>query len=124
MPAWIYVQTISSSDRKPYMLAPKVQCGVANSASIGHKASMLAPCRRYRFHQPLLSETKCSKPFGDHSGWQIDSRAPPAIRRGDPRLPSACTSASHSSVPCHGRRGWSQLIQASWLPSGDKRGAA
>jgi hypothetical protein len=115
---------ISLAERKPYMLLPKVQCGVANSASIGHRPSVRwrSRHRRYRFHQPLRSETKCSRLSGDHSGWQMDSSAPPAMRLGADSVPSSLKSASQSVVPCHGMRGWSQLSQASERPSGDKRG--
>ena len=57
-----------------------VHCGLPNSAAIGCTASIDdARCQRYRFHQPVRSETKYSAPSGDHSGWKIDSSLPPAI---------------------------------------------
>ena len=123
-PFSIKVQMISASERKPYIEPPKVQCGPPNSAVRLHSGCTASPARRYRFHQPLRSDTKCSTPAGDHSGWQIDSSGPPATRRAFDRAPASSRSASHSSVPCHGMRGWSQHSHASGVPSGDSRGAA
>jgi hypothetical protein len=51
----------------------RLQCGVPNSAARSHSGCTTPPSQRYRFHQPLRSDTKCSTPAGDHSGWQIDS---------------------------------------------------
>ncbi len=77
---------------------------------------------RYRFHQPLRSETKCSSPAGDQRGSPTDSSAPPATRRASPGTPAASSAATQSSLPCHGMRGWSQLSQARRVPSSERRG--
>jgi hypothetical protein len=61
-------------------------------------------------------------PSGDHSGWKMDSRSPPATWVGLARLPSAENSATHNSVPTQGMLGCRQLSQASLRPSGDSRG--
>ncbi len=83
----------------------KVHCGLPNSAAIACTGSIATPCQRYRFHQPVRSETKYSELSGDHSGWKIDSLAPPATCSRDPTLPSALNTATQSSEPSHGMFG-------------------
>src|SRR5437764_3690274 len=59
LPLSMYEQMILSADSNAYINIPKTHCGIPNSAFISRKASMLpSSLRRYRFHQPLLSETK------------------------------------------------------------------
>ena len=97
-------------------------CGTPNSAAIGQSASTSPARSRYRFHQPLRSETKCSSPAGDQAGWKIDSARPPATWRGgaeravgvDRREPEV------GAVPRH--VGWSQVSHASCVPSGLRHG--
>ena len=72
---------------------PNTHCGWPNSAAIGGKRARLAPREIIgdsRFHQPDRSDTKMiALPSGDHSGWKINSAAPPAIASGSPGMPSA-----------------------------------
>ncbi len=84
-----------------------------------------APSRStYRFHQPLRSETKWSWSDGLNEGWKIDSSGPPATRRRPRSWAPSASSATHSSVPSQGIRGWPQLVQASRRPSELRRGKA
>ncbi|MFY0582026.1 hypothetical protein ACN28S_54055 [Cystobacter fuscus] len=53
----------------------------------------------------LRSLTKYSSPWGDHSGWKMDSVEPPATSRAWRSSPSSSTSATHSSHPSHGMLG-------------------
>ena len=101
---------------------PNTHCGSPNSASIGQSASTAPACSRYRFHQPVRSDTKCSSPLGDQLGWKIDSARPPATWRAVPSAPSGPTAATHRSVPSHGMFGWSQLSHASCRPSALRQG--
>ena len=95
-----------------------VHCGLPNSAAIGWTGSIDEATPSIRFHQPVRSETKYSAPSGDHSGWKIDSLAPPAIFSREPIEPSALNTATHSSVPSHGMFGWFHCSHARNLPSG------
>ena len=70
------------SAAKPYIDRPNTHCGSPNSAAIGCSGSIRPARSRYRFHQPLRSQAKCSSPAGDQAGWKIDSLSPPATCRG------------------------------------------
>ncbi len=96
----------------------KLHCGLPNSAAIGCTGSAPVPLRRYRFHQPVRSDTKYKMPSGDHSGWKIDSSGPPATFSRAPGVPSAESAAVHNSVPSHGMLGCRHCSQASDRPSG------
>lgn len=61
-------------------------------------------------------------PSGAQSAWAIDSSGPPATVRASWNVPSGPSSATTSSVPSQGMRGWSQASQAARCPSGESRG--
>ena len=117
--------TIEPSARNPYDDRPKTHAGSANSASIGARGSRRGPStRRYRFHQPLRSETRWRIPSALHSGCATDSSGPPAARSGSPSEPSAAIAATRRRVASHGMLGWSHSSQARRSPAGEIRGAA
>src|SRR4051794_12966273 len=104
-PFWMYEHTSRPGPANAYVYIPKTHCGSPNSASLGASGWIPpdATSHRYRFHQPLRSDTKTSdRPSGDHSGWNTDSSAPPAT--GAP--------STYSVVPSHGIFGWSQARYA------------
>lgn len=125
-------QAIRPSSSTVYQRIPSCQRGPANSSSRGHSGltrppsppSSLPRSTRTRFHQPDASVTAYSASGPAHSGCNTDSAGPPRTSRGAPTVPSAATSATRSTVPSHGIRGWSQAIQASRRPSGDGVGKA
>ena len=89
---------------KPYAAIPKSHCGQPNSASAGCSACTSPSRSRYRFHQPVRSETKCRSPAGLHAGWKIDSSpARPATCRTYSSEPSSRELADEdlTSVPGH-----------------------
>src|ERR1039457_3797753 len=75
------------------------------------------------FHQPGQSDTTYRLVLSRQTGASTDSRRLPLTS-----LPLAGTpfssGATRSSVPSHGIVGWFHHIQASLLPSGDRRGYA
>ena len=99
---------------------PKTQAGSANSASIGASGSSRGPSTsRYRFHQPLRSETRWSVPSGRPLG--LDDRLVRAARRevGLARASRpAAIGATRRRVASQGMSGWSHSSQASCDPSG------
>src|ERR1041385_4897601 len=98
---------------------PKTHCGMPSSAFDCPTFSIPpSPVILSRFHQPLRSEAKYKTPSGDHSGWKIDSAAPPATHLVDTSLPSSPNSPTQSSQPSQGMFGWFQVSHANWLPSG------
>src|SRR5690606_31501332 len=101
---------------------PNAHAGPANSADIGQTAAARPSAARYRFHQPVLSDTKYSELSDDQAGWTMDSPTPPATSRMSVRPPSAEISAVYSRVPSQGMFGWSQASQARRRPSGLSRG--
>ena len=58
-----------------------------------------------------------------HSGASTDSSGPP-MTSGASCTVTPDAGPTRNSVPSHGIRGWSQLIQASFVPSGDGVGNA
>ena len=74
-PFWPYATTSREAPANAQVRVPSCHGGRPNSADIGCTASMPPWTTRYRFHQPVRSETKYSMPSGDHSGWTIDSVA-------------------------------------------------
>jgi hypothetical protein len=97
-PFSIYEQTIRFGPAKHHVYMPSTHCGKPNSAFMGAmpRVTPASTSWRYKFHQPLRSETKYSDaPSGDHSGWKIASDGPPAI--GAP--------STNSVVPSHGMLG-------------------
>jgi hypothetical protein len=75
------------------------------------------------FHQPGQSVTTYRLEASRHSGARTDSCMPPLTSLPWPGAPSSI-SATRSSVPSQGMRGWFQQIQARRLPSGDGVGNA
>jgi hypothetical protein len=52
-----------------YVDALNVHCALPKSAAFGWMVAAGADTpARYKFHQPVRSETKCNCPPGDHSG--------------------------------------------------------
>src|SRR3712207_8190930 len=94
---------------------PKPRCGRPNSASIGQSGSTAPPPTRYRFHQPVRSETKCSLPSGDHSGWKTDSSGPPDTSSAAVGVPASSRPATHSSVPSRSEEHTSELQSRQYL---------
>ena len=111
-----------SSSTKAKLDSSSSHWGNPKSASIGIRSSTAPDRSRYRFHQPVRSETKWSTPAGLHSGWKTLSSGPPATRRPPERPPSPDSSATHSSVPSQGMFGWFHVVHARRRPSGLDRG--
>src|SRR5215469_14955694 len=106
--------------------APSCHAGPANSSSRGHSGRGVAPATAgtaYRFHQPEASEATYRVWSSAQAGASTDSVGPP-ITSVDSATVVPVTGPTRSSVPSHGMRGWSQLIQASRVPSGDGVGKA
>ena len=82
---------------------PRTHGGWPNSAAIGHSACAASSRQRYRFHQPLRSETKCSSPSGDHTRLlhRFAAAAGDAPRSAAGRRRRQSASHSSRTVPRH-----------------------
>lgn len=121
--------TDSSREDRPCTTATEVSASVPCEAKPGVHAGQPHSCStgqsgwpsRTRFHQPLASEAARSEPAASHSGWKTDVSGPPSTTWVGPRAGPGSRSATRSSVPSHGIRGWSQVRKAIRLPSADTR---
>lgn len=104
--------------------SPGFHSGPPNSSSLGQRliAQPVRGSTLYGFHQPPRSLTARRVPSAVHSTWATASSGPPSTVRGSARCPSSVTSATLSSVPSQGMRGWSHASQAAHRPSGESRG--
>lgn len=110
--------------------SPIFQSGPPNSSPRGGRRRLLGTAppatasgrMRWSSHQSARSETNNRLPSRSHSTWQTDSSRSPTRGRTPVNPPVPSISASMTTVPSHGIRGWSQAIQAARRPSWETLG--